>query len=331
MREKLQRMAHGAVLALSQVIAMCALAPVVHAQGTDYPNKPVKFIVPFPAGGSADVMARLIAMHLQAKWGQPFVIDNRPGAGSALGMDVLAKAAPNGYTIGLGNIAANAINPAVRPAGFPYQPAKDFAAISLVAVAPVVLVINPQKVPVNTLPEFIAFLKANPGKLSFGSSGVGSSLQLAMEIFLLRTGTTMVHVPYKGSSPMISDLLGGQIDAAMDSATTSMPHVKIGKLRALGVSTKERAFFAPDLAPIADTVPGFEMRSWHGVMAPAGTPLAIVNKLSEEIQAFLRQPEAEAQLREAGLVRVVGARLLPVCWPEARRENLPPSLGRGVV
>jgi tripartite-type tricarboxylate transporter receptor subunit TctC len=232
------------------------------------------------------------------------LVENRPGAGSSLGMDAVAKAAPDGYTIGMGNIAANAINPAVKPSAFPYQPVKDFAAISLVGVTPLVLVVHAEKVPARTVPEFVAWLKANPGKMAYGSSGVGSSLHLGMELLLLRTGTSAVHVPYKGSAPMMTDLLSGQVVASMDAATTAWPHVQSGKLRALGVSTAQRAFFAPDLPPVADTVPGFDVRPWHGVMAPAGTPAAIVERLSQEIQAFVKQPATEAKLRERGVVPV---------------------------
>ena len=289
--------------------ALClAFAPLLPfaamAQPTDYPARPIKLVVPVPPGGAADAMARMIGEHLQAKWGQPVVIENKPGAGSSLGMDAVAKAAPDGYTIGLGNIAANAINPAVRPAGYPYQPVKDFAAISMVGVTPLVLVVNAEKVAAKTLPEFIAYLKANPGAVPYGSSGAGSSLHIGMELFLQKTGTSMIHVPYKGSAPMLSDLLSGQVVASMDAAATSWPHVQTGKLRALGVSTTERAFFAPELAPLRDVVPGFDVKPWHGMMAPAGTPPAIVNKLSEEIQAFLRLPATEAKLRERGIVRV---------------------------
>lgn len=272
-----------------------------------YPNKPIKFVVPVPAGGAADVMSRMIAQHLQTKWGQPVVVENRPGAGSSLGMDAVAKAPADGYTIGMGNIAANAINPAVRPEGFPYQPVKDFAAISMVGVTPLILVVNAEKVKAKTLPEFIAYLKANPGKISYGSSGSGSSLHIGMELFKLKTGTSMVHIPYKGSGPMVSDLVGGTVEASMDAATTSWPQVQAGKLRALGVSTAQRAFFAPDLAPIADVVPGFDVKPWHGVMAPAGTPPAIVDKLSSEIQAYLKLPATEAALRERGVVPVGSA------------------------
>lgn len=284
--------------------ALAIVAPWAAGQPVDYPTRPIKFVVPVPPGGAADAMSRMIAEHLQAKWGQTVVVENKPGAGSSLGMDGVAKAAPDGYTIGMGNIAANAINPAVRPATFPYQPVKDFAAISLVGVTPLVLVVNAEKVPSKTLAEFVAYLKAHPGAVPYGSSGSGSSLHLGMELLLQKTGTTAIHVPYKGSAPMLTDLLSGQVVASMDAAATSWPHVQSGKLRALGVSTSQRAFFAPELAPIADLVPGFDIKPWHGVMAPAGTPLAIVNKLSEEIQAFVRLPATQAKLRDRGVVPV---------------------------
>lgn len=285
----------------------CALLPTLAAAQAPqpaYPTKPIKLIVPVPAGGAADVMARMIAAHLQTRWGQAVVVDNKPGAGSSVGMAVVAKAAPDGYTLGMGNVAANAINPAMKPDSFPYDPVKDFAAVTLVGITPLVLVVNPQKVPARTVPEFVAYLKANPGKLSYGSSGAGSALHVGMELFMQKTGTSMVHVAYKGSAPMITDLLGGQIDASMDAAATSWPQVQSGKLRALGVSTAKSVYFAPELPPIGQAANGFEMNPWHGVMAPAGTPSAIVEKLSTEIQAFLRQPDTEAKLRDRGVVRV---------------------------
>jgi tripartite-type tricarboxylate transporter receptor subunit TctC len=209
-----------------------------------------------------------------------------------------------GYTIGLGNIAANAINPALQPTQFSYHPVNDFAAISLVGVTPLVLVVNADKVPAKNTQEFIAYLKANPGKLAYGSSGVGSSLHIAMELFLQKTDTKMLHVPYKGSAPMMTDLLGGQVIAAMDAAATSWPQVQAGKLRALGVAGPEKAFFAPELPLLRDLVPGFDVKPWHGLMAPAGTPAGIVNKLSLEVQAFLRTPEAKAKLQDKGIIRV---------------------------
>ncbi len=293
------RILHAVMLA-----ALALLSGSVAAQSEPYPSRPVKLIVPVPPGGAADVMARMVAEHLQVKLGQPFVVENRPGAGSAIGMQALAKSPPDGYTIGLGNIAANAINPAVQPDNRLYEPVKDFAPISLVGVTPLVLVVNAEKVPAKTIPEFIAYLRANPGKLSYGSSGNGSSLHVAMELFLLKTGTKMTHVPYKGSGPMVADLVSGQVDAAMDAATSSWPHVQTGRLRALGVSTKERAFFAPELPPIAQFVPGFDVKPWHGVMAPAKTPQPVVDKLSAEIQAFIRDPATQAKLKDRGVVPV---------------------------
>jgi tripartite-type tricarboxylate transporter receptor subunit TctC len=290
-------------------IAFAALAVVAGpalAQSEPYPSKPVRVIVPVPPGGAADTMARMIAEHLQSRLGQPFVVENRPGAGSAIGMQALAKSPPDGYTIGLGNIAANAINPAVQPDNVlkMYDPVKDFAPISLVGVTPLVLVVNAEKVPSKTFPEFVAYLKANPNKLSYGSSGNGSSLHLGMGLFLLKTGTRMTHVPYKGSAPMVTDLIAGQVDSSMDAATSSWPHVQTGKLRPLAVSTKEKAFFAPDLPPIAQFVPGFDVKPWHGMMAPAKTPQPIVDKLSAEIQAFVKDPTTQQKLKDRGVVPV---------------------------
>jgi tripartite-type tricarboxylate transporter receptor subunit TctC len=268
-----------------------------------YPNKPIRLIVPFAPGGAADAMGRLIAEHLQSKWGQPVVIDNKPGAGSALGVGLLAKAPNDGYTIGMGNIAANAINPALQPAQFTYQPVTDFSPVTMIGVTPLVLVVNAEKVPAKTLPEFIAYLKANPGKLAYGSSGSGTSLHIAMELFLQKTGTKMLHVPYKGSAPMMTDLLGGQVVVAMDAATTSWPQVQAGKLRALAVAGSEKALFAPDLPLLSDQVAGFDMKPWHGLLAPAGTPPAIVNKISQEVRAFLRTPDAQTKFQDKGIVR----------------------------
>jgi len=294
------------LLSVLPALALVALGfgTTVQAQEAAYPNKPIRLIVPVPPGGAADAMARLVADHLQAKWGQPVLVDNKPGAASAIGLGLLSKAPADGYTIGMGNIAANAINPALQPANFPFHPVKDFAAISLIGVTPLILVVNAEKVPARTVPEFIAYLKANPGKIAYGSSGTGSSLHIGMELFLQKTGTTMLHVPYKGSAPMMTDLLGGQVVASMDAATTSWPQVQAGKLRALGVAGPERAFFAPELPLLRDMVSGFDVKPWHGLMAPAGTPPAIVNKISEEVQAFLRTPPAMAKLQSIGVIRV---------------------------
>jgi tripartite-type tricarboxylate transporter receptor subunit TctC len=287
------------------VAASCVVALASNsASAQSYPERPITFIVPLAPGGIADVMSRMIAEHLQMKLGKPVIVDNRPGAGSNIGMDALAKAAPDGHTIGMGNIASHAINPAVYRERMPFDPIKDFAPISLVGITPSMLVVNAEKVPVKTVPELIAYAKANPGKLNFGSSGVGTSLHLGMELFMQKSGTKMVHVPFRGSTPMLTALLGGQVDLAMDAASTSMQHVESGKLRALAVTTPERAFFAPDLPPLKEFLPGVEITAWHGVMAPAGTPKPIIERLSAEIQAFLRSPAAEEKLRQQGVVRV---------------------------
>lgn len=286
------------------ILGLMAKTSWAQDAASNYPNKPVRLIVPVPPGGAADAMARLVAEYLQTRWGQPVTVDNKPGAGSAVGLGLLARSPADGYTIGLGNIAANAINPALQPNNFPYQPVTDFAAISLVGVTPLVLVVNAEKVAARNVNEFIALLKANPDKFAYGSSGVGSSLHIAMELFLQKTGTRMLHVPYRGSAPMMADLLGGQVVAAMDAATTSWPQVQAGKLRALGVAGPEKAFFAPDLALLRDQVPGFDVKPWHGLMAPAGTPPAIVAKIARDVQAYLQTPEAKTRLEEKGIIRV---------------------------
>lgn len=283
------------------LILMMALTG--YAQEVSYPIKAIRIVVPVPAGGAADGMARLLAEHLQAKWGQPVVVENKPGAGSSLGMALVAKAPADGYTLGLGNIAANAINPALQPAQFHYHPYKDFSAISIIGVTPLVLVVNAEKLPVKNVNEFVAYLKSHPN-LAYGSSGVGSSLHLAMELFLQKTGTKMLHVPYKGSAPMVTDLLSGQVVASMDAAATSMPHVLSGKLRALAVTASDKVFFAPDLPLMREVVSGFEMRPWHGLVAPAGTPSAVLNKVSLEVNAFLRSPTVQARLQERGIIPV---------------------------
>lgn len=281
-----------------------AAVPRAQAQGSDYPNQAIRFIVPLAPGGVADIMSRMVAEHLATRWGQPVVVDNRPGAGTSIGIGMIAKARPDGYTIGMGNVAGNAIYPALHWDAPPYDALKDFAPISIVGIAPSLLVVNAEKIPARTIPEFIAYLKANPGKVSYGSAGAGSSLHIGMELFKLRTGTSMVHIPYKGSAPMMTDLLSGQIQVALDALATSGPHIQSGKLRALGVTTAQRVFFAPDLPSISEFVPGFETNAWHGVLAPAGTPDAIVSKLSTEIQVFLKMPATQQRLKDRGVVPV---------------------------
>lgn len=271
---------------------------------TSYPSKPVTVIVPFSAGGTADIFARMVADHLQKSWGGSFVVENVGGAGSILGVTRLAKAAPDGSTIGLASTSALAINPSLYGAKLSYQPDKDLIAVAQISVVPNVLVVNPDKIKARTVPDLIAYLKANPGKVSFGSAGVGTSQHLAGELFQQMTGTKMVHVPYKGSSQMLTDLLSGQIDLAFDNVPLLLPQARTGKLAMLATATPQRAAFDPSLPAIAEFLPGFEAVAWHGFFVPAGTPKPIVDKLSLEIRDFMKRAETQQKMAELGAVAV---------------------------
>lgn len=274
----------------SLLAAGAALLATPALAQASWPERGLRLIVPLSPGGIADTMARLAAEHLQQRLGRAVAVENRSGAGGAIGMEALARAAPDGYTIGMGNIAANAILPAMTRTRLPYDPVADFAPICLVARTPSLLVVNPQKVPVQGLAEFLAFLRANPDRLNFGSSGIGTSLHLAMEMLMLQTNTRMTHVPFRGSSDMVTALVGGQVDVAVDSFATSWPHVQAGRLRAIAVPTAEPLPFAPELPTIASLVPGVEVNPWHGIMGPAGMPAPLVQRLNAELAGWLREP-----------------------------------------
>jgi tripartite-type tricarboxylate transporter receptor subunit TctC len=275
------------------------LAAPARAQAP-WPERGLRLIVPLSPGGIADTMARLAAEHLQQRLGRPVAVENRSGAGGAIGMEALARAAPDGTTIGMGNIAANAILPAMTRGRLPYDPVADFTPICLVARTPSVLVVNPQKVAARTLPEFLAFLRANPDRLNFGSSGIGTSLHLAMEMLMLETGTRMTHVPFRGSSDMITAMVAGQVDVAVDSFATAWPHVQAGRLRAIAVPTAEPLPFAPELPTIASLVPGVQLNPWHGILGPAGLPAPILQRLNAELVAWLREPAVVERLAGFG-------------------------------
>lgn len=285
---------------LASAAALAALGPASAQQA--YPNKPVRMIVPFPPGGASDLVARIVAEKLQAKWGQSVIIENLGGAGSNIGVSALARATPDGYTIGLINSSSHGANKALYKTRLPFDPEKDFAPVTQMVLTPNVVVVNPNKVPAKTLAELIAYAKANPGKLNFGSSGVGSSLHVGMEMLQEVTGTKMNHVPYRGSGPMMTDLLAGQVDLAMDGAAVAWPHVEAGKLRALAISTPNRAPFLPDLPALSETFPGFDVTAWHGLAAPAGTPKAIVDKVSEDVRAVLASPEVKGSLEAKKII-----------------------------
>jgi tripartite-type tricarboxylate transporter receptor subunit TctC len=267
------------------------------AQG--YPAKPIKIVVPFTPGGTTDVLARAVGQKLTANWGQPVVIDNRPGAGGNIGSEVVAKAAGDGYTLLMGTISTHGINPSLYTK-LPFDAVKDFAPVSLVARVPNVLVLHPS-VPANSVKELIALAKAKPGQLNFASSGNGTSIHLSGEMFKTMAGVQMSHIPYKGSAPALTDLLGGQVSLMFDNMPTALPHVKAGRLKALAVTTAKRSPALPELPTVAESgLPDFEATSWFGVLAPAATPKEIVNKLSGEIAKILKTPDVQAQLSGQG-------------------------------
>jgi len=270
------------------------------AQAQEWPGKQVTLIVPFSAGGTTDLFARLLSQHLQQKTGQPFIVENRAGAGGNLGAQVVAKAAPDGTTFLVGTVSTHAINPFIY-SKLPYDTVKDFQPVSLIARLPNILVVHPS-MPVNTVPELIAYLKANPDKMSYGSSGTGTSIHLAAELFKIKTGTTMTHVPFRSSGDIMNNLTGGHINLAFDNITLAWTQVKAGRLRALAVTSTERSAIAPDVPVMADTIPGFEATSWHGVFAPAGTPRPIVDKMAAEMKRILELPDVKEKLAEIGAI-----------------------------
>ncbi|MEO6973882.1 MAG: tripartite tricarboxylate transporter substrate binding protein [Rhodoferax sp.] len=252
-----------------------------------YPSKPIRFVVPYPPGGVGDVLARALGMQLAQKLGQPVIVDNKPGASQMIGAEAVAKSEPDGYTLYLGSLSSLVLNVGSYKK-LSYDPIKDFAPVSLFFSTPLYLVVN-QNLPVHSVAELIAYGKAHPGQLSFGSIGRGSSVHLTGEIFKEKTGVDMLHVPYKGSVPAETDLVGGQIQLMFDGGTSALPLVRGGKLRVLGVTSAQRASSTPDVPTIAESgVPGFDVSSWFGIVAPAKTPSVIVKRLSSEINEILK-------------------------------------------
>ena len=268
----------------------------VFAQG--YPVKPVRLIVPFPVGGIADIYGRIVAAKLSEIWGQSVVVDNRTGAGGNIGADIVAKASPDGYTIGIGSIGTHAVNPTLF-SRMPYDAVNDFAPIVHLLEAEGLLVVHPS-VPVNSVPELIAYARANPGKLTFASAGMGTSSHLAGELFKSMAKIDLVHIPYKGNVPAISDLVGGQTSMLFATLPTVLPLAKAGKLHALAVTGAQRNPTVPDVPTMADTLPGFEVTNWIALFAPAGTPGDIVAKLNAEIMRIMRLPDVQSRLVNEG-------------------------------
>ena len=282
----------AATLAIGLVPALGA-----RAEG-EWPARPVTIVVPFAAGGSADLIGRLIAQHLQQAFGTPFVVENRGGAGGSIGAGVVAKATGDGYTLLVGTVSTHAINPSLY-ARLPFDVEKDFSPISLLVRLPNLLTVN-NDVPAKTVPELVAWLKANDGKVSFGSSGNGTSSHLAAVMFQLATGTRMTHVPFRSTTDEMTNMMGGSIQVAIDSMTSIWPLAKGGQVRAIAVSTPQRVAAAPDLPTIAETVPGYEATGWQGLYAPAGTPRPIVDKIAAEVKRILSEPDVVKTLDNVG-------------------------------
>ena len=289
-----------------RLIASCLLALAsfaAHAQG-DYPGKPVQLVVPFASGGPTDTIARQVGQKLGERLGKPVVIVNKPGAGGNLGSASVATSPPDGYTLLLGTVSTHGINPSLYKA-MPYDHRKDFVAIAQLTLVPSVLVVN-KDLPVKSVPELLEYLKKNPGKVFYATPGAGTSIHLASELMKMMSGTDMTHVPYKGSAPAMMDVIGGQVQLMFDNTVTAWPQVQAGKVRALGVTTKQRLKSAPEVPAIAEFLPGFEANAWHGIFAPAGTPRPVVERLSTEIQAVMKDPAIVEAFTKVDTIPVSG-------------------------
>ena len=268
------------------------------AMAQTYPDKAVKIVVPYPPGGATDIAARLVAVKLSEQMGQPFLIENKPGGGGNPGAEFVARSAPDGYTL-LVATTAHAINPSLF-SKLNYQLLKDFSPISQLTSGPLVIVVNPA-LAANSVPELIALAKSKSGGLNYASSGNGQSTHLSAELFNAMAGVKMVHIPYKGSAPALTDVMGGQADLMFDTMLTAMPHVKGGKLKALAVTSAQRSPAAPELPTVAESgLPGYEAIAWNGLLAPAGTPKAVVARLSAEIKKVLEQPDVRQRIEAQG-------------------------------
>jgi tripartite-type tricarboxylate transporter receptor subunit TctC len=284
-------------------LAGLVLAAVPPAQAVDYPTKPVRFIVGYAPGGATDILARLMGQWLSERLGQQFVVDNRSGAASNLATEAVANAAPDGYTLLLIN-PANAINATLYDR-LSFNFLRDIAPVAGFIRVPNVMEVNPA-LPVRTVPEFIAYAKANPAKINMGSGGAGTSVHMSGELFKMLAGVNMVHVPYRGAAPAVMDLIAGQVHVVFDNLPGSIEHIRAGKLRALAMTTSQRSEVLPDVPVVADFVPGYEASAWFGMGVPKGTPAEIVNKLNSEINAGLADPKLKARLADLGGMLIPG-------------------------
>ena len=283
-------------LHLAAPAAMLSSAPR-RSWAQAYPSRPVRWIVGFPAGGGADIVARLIGQSLSERLGQPFVVENRPGAASNIAAEAVVRSAPDGYTLLLVTMPANAINASLYKLNFNFI--RDTAPVAGLTRDPCVMLVNPS-FPAKTVPEFIAYARANPGKVNMASSGVGATQHIAGELFMVMSGVRLNHVPYRGAAPALTDLISGQVDVFFDVTTSSIEHIKAGRLRALGVTSATRAEALPDVPPVADFVPGYEAVNIRGAAAPRNTPADVIDKLNKEINAALGDPKIKSRLADLG-------------------------------
>ena len=293
----------GALLALG-----LGATGTAYAQASPWPAKPVRIVVPFAAGGTTDILARAIAPELGKAFGQQFIVDNRGGAGGNIGAELVARSAPDGYTLLMGTVGTHGINRALYKQ-LPYDPIKDFAPVTLVASVPNVMVMNTEKarsLGINNVQDFIRYAQANPGKLNMASSGNGTSIHLAGELFKSMTGTYMLHMPYRGSAPALLDMVGGNMDVMFDNLPSSMAHIKGGKLKALAVTSAKRSTALPDVPTVEEAggpaLKGFEASSWFGLLAPAGTPADIVQRVQQEVAKALATPAVKERLLSQGAI-----------------------------
>jgi tripartite-type tricarboxylate transporter receptor subunit TctC len=285
---------------LQALLMTCAvLLAALPAQAQNYPSKPIRIIVAYTPAGTTDILARAIGQKMSERWGQPVIVENRPGAAGNIGTELAAKATPDGYTLIMGTAGTHGINVSLYKK-LNWHSLKDFAPVSLVAMVPNIMVVN-NALPVKSVKDLIAYAKANPGKLSYGSPGNGSTAHLSMELFKSMTGTNLVHIPYKGSAGVLADVMGGQIAVTIDNMPVYLPQVKAGKIRALAVSPAKRSSAAAEIPTIAESgVPGYDSGAWFGLLAPAGTPKAIVDKLSDETARILKLPDISKRISELG-------------------------------
>jgi tripartite-type tricarboxylate transporter receptor subunit TctC len=286
---------------LATLVGLACLNPV---QAQTYPSKPVRLIVPFPAGGATDLFARTLSQKLSEKLGTNLVVENRPGAGGTLGSDLAAKAAPDGYTLLLATSSTHSIGPNLNPR-MPYDAVRDFSPISQVGNAPSIMLV-PNSSPAKTVKEWIDYAKKNPGRLNYASSGNGTIVQLTAELFKAQANLFVVHIPYKGTALAIPDLVSGKLDVMFDSLPTGLPHVRDGRLRALGVTSLKATPLAPGVPPIADVLPGYESTTWFGLFGPKGLPADVVNRVNTAANQVLQDPEVVDKLQRLGIEPVGG-------------------------